>query len=193
MGHVLSTASCIKGNRLGSNFYQHHNHIFPALFFNHAWHMHMQYAWQKAEYCISNVNINNISWPTISSQSTILAVSGIFPLEIITYIQPCSSIPRRQGWESREEEYHHCPTWFFFLPKNDGFENKKYPILKFTCTWGVPSLKRYLVLKIMSCQESPIEYRNSMASPPPVHRMDWAAEEINMFAPANIANIANIA
>ena len=46
------------------------------------------------------------------------------------------------------------------------------------------------VLKLMS---SPIEYRNSMASPPPVYRMDWAAEEINMFAPANIANIANIA
>ena len=40
------------------------------------------------------------------------------------------------------------------------------------------------VLKLMS---SPIEYRNSMASPPPVYRMDWAAEEINMFAPAKIA------
>ena len=45
---------------------------------------------------------------------------------------------------------------------------------------------------VMSCQESPIEYRNSMASPPPVYRMDWAAEEINMFAPAIIANIANM-
>ena len=42
------------------------------------------------------------------------------------------------------------------------------------------------VLKLMS---SPIEYRNSMASPPPVYRMDWAAEEIDMFVPANIANM----